>query len=510
MRLPEYAENSFATACSFADAIAHPPRRDQNGWDYMVEFGGKNRSGHSDMHPAASKAFVQIKSSSNPGRACSVKLSNALKAAQSRWPWFVVLYIASRGPAQPQIFAKHIWDKEIAQTLREVRVAENKGMALNKKKVTIAFVEADRKSAEELIAWMETCIDLVKPDYSAEKRRIYDTVGFENGYAVGQLALLARDEETFFANFLGLGDGLSGTQFTVTPTRFGIMDKSPEVSLDNVTVHITPSSVGECEMRMRGPPSEPMISIAAKVYVLREPIVSSERLRFRFSGLGFELVWSVDGYCKFEYNIDYEKRFPLRDIVSLATFMRWVYLGPVKIEIWTATGRAMVGRLNMAEPAQRRFDWDILLEITKMLRSLAGDASESNLEASIAEFNRGASDLRFMQQIFDAPSLKIDFIPIGQIPQGIETAVYYLRADVGDLTAYALVERPVKGLQEADGGRKTYVFGAALTHATWVVQKAVASIAMVEGDYDRFIEERAGGPPLLELKDLRQMHKGGL
>jgi hypothetical protein len=299
MGLPKYAEHSFAAACSLAEAVPHRPDEDQNGWDYMVEFDHKNASGHSDTHPAAAKAFVQVKSSINRGLACTVKLSNALKAAQSKWPWFLVLYIAADKPRKPTIYAKHIWQQELEQTLREVRLAEKAGLALNRKKLRITFDRSDYKSEDELIRWMEECIECVKPDYGQQKEAIYKTVGFEGGHAVGNFNFVADDEETLFTNFLGLGDGLTATQFVLRSTRFGIEDEAPSVSFNEATVYITPSSVGECEIRLRGPSFAPMISIPAKVYTLGEPIVTSERRILRFSGMGVEIVWSLDGHANF-------------------------------------------------------------------------------------------------------------------------------------------------------------------------------------------------------------------
>lgn len=80
MRLPKYAETTFERACSSADAYAHPPEEDRNGWDYMVEFADRKHPGPPDLHPPGSKAFVQIKSSSGQRLTCRVKSSNALKA----------------------------------------------------------------------------------------------------------------------------------------------------------------------------------------------------------------------------------------------------------------------------------------------------------------------------------------------------------------------------------------------------------------------------------------------
>jgi hypothetical protein len=512
MRLPRYAEHSFARACSAADAVPHRPDEDQNGWDYLVEFDNKSRGGLADTHPPASKAFVQIKSSIGKRLSCTVKLSNALKSAQSRWPWFVVLYSAPRGSKGPAIYAKHIWQEAIEQTLPEVRLAEKAGVPLNQKKITINFEETDRKSEDELVIWMERCIDEVKPDYGQQKAIMHSTVGFENGHAVGQFEFAVEDEETLFSNFLGLGNGLAGTKFVLTPTRFGIEDSAPSFSVENATVHIMPDPVAECEIRLRGPLSANSVSIPAKVFALREPIVAPERRRLRFSGVGIEIVWSFDGYARFEFNVNYEERLPLPDIEKLATIMMWSGTGPIDVQIWNVPngGRAIAAKLNSDENKTRRPEWEKIIGITKTLKLLAGSTSEDSIAVSIVDLSCAASDLYFMHQIIPAPSLMLEFFPLLDFPTNTDHVLYYLWADVGDLTAYALIARPLRAIQDLTDGRKRMVLGEPRTYESWIVQRDTAR-AMIEGDYRRWIEMlRASGHPPLEFGDIGQVYKQGL
>jgi hypothetical protein len=92
LRLPQFAEREFAKQCSIYGALCHKAGEDENGWDYLVEFRrNKTVPGPADTQPPAQSAYVQIKSLGRGRPTCSIKLSNALKAAQSRQPWFIVL-----------------------------------------------------------------------------------------------------------------------------------------------------------------------------------------------------------------------------------------------------------------------------------------------------------------------------------------------------------------------------------------------------------------------------------
>jgi hypothetical protein len=86
----------------------------------------------------------------------------------------------------------------------------------------------------------------------------------------------------------------------------------------------------------------------------------------------------------------------------------------------------------------------------------------------------------------------------------------YAQADVGALTAYALVERPVRRSTDIDDGRKSCEFGAARMRENWVIAGVTdKQRAMTVDDYQRVIDEtvKAGGSPPLELGDIGQLYK---
>lgn len=106
----------------------------ESGWDRLVEFPEKVFAGPADTHPPRSVAYVQVKSvHKRSPPTCRVKLSNALRAAQSPQPWFVVLVTAPTPKYPPRIYAVHFWEELIRRTLESVRRAENEKHPLHKR-----------------------------------------------------------------------------------------------------------------------------------------------------------------------------------------------------------------------------------------------------------------------------------------------------------------------------------------------------------------------------------------
>src|SRR6476620_1729881 len=95
--LPEWAELAFAAQCAAAGVRPHPPRKD-TGWDYYLEFPPGDHPGPADTHPPAKIAYAQVKSKTRGKATCRLSLSNALKAAQSPQPWFLVLFVIEDDP----------------------------------------------------------------------------------------------------------------------------------------------------------------------------------------------------------------------------------------------------------------------------------------------------------------------------------------------------------------------------------------------------------------------------
>jgi hypothetical protein len=219
-RLPRYAETELQRLCAKAGALCHSVDEDESGWDRLVEFPEKELLGPADTRPPRAVAYVQVKSVEKGALTCRVKLTNALRAAQSPQPWFIMLVTGEMREQPSRIYAVHVWEELIRRTLKAVRRAHNEGRSLNKSSLTIRFSQGDEKG-DGLVQWMQDAIDAVSPDYEAAKRAINRTAGYEDGYGDAALTIEADNEEEILKNLLGLGKVASHQQvhFHAEPVR---------------------------------------------------------------------------------------------------------------------------------------------------------------------------------------------------------------------------------------------------------------------------------------------------
>lgn len=498
-RLARFAETSFANLCADAGVLCNESQEDENGWDYLAEFPPDAAVGPADTHPPAKRAFVQIKSTRNNRLSCAVKLSNALKAAQSRDPWFIILMMETQ--AKPKIYAVHIWGDLIAKSLKAVRQATIDKKPLHRRRLTINLGEGDLHN-DDLIDWMLKEISSVKPEYSDAKRSIYETVGYADGHGTGKLTFVADNVSQLFDEFLGLGNGLPVSRFTYTPARFGLSDTRPQIDAKEGRVEITPSAAGDCELRMRGAPPNLSISLPAKIYTLGMPWLPFEQQRFRVSATGFEIVWVNNGSSKFTARLDFKARVSLREIARFATVITWLGQGPIDVQVW-AKGRRMVGGVLNTDPGHLTYDWRKVVDIIDTLKTLNPNTDSPELCVSVAEIDAAARDLYLMHQVASAPSVKLELLPFSGVSGDFDSVLYYSGAEVGNLTAFVLVERKVYSTTEVEDGRRQIYFDKPIIRESWIVADVTdAQRALMDGDYQYHLSHMQADQRVIELGDI--------
>lgn len=497
-RLARYAETSFASLCALGGALCHESQEDENGWDYLVELPEDESTGPADTAPPGKQAYVQVKSTRNARLSCSVKLSNALKAARSRDAWFVVLMVEAE--PRPKTYAVHIWAETMKDWLKAGRKASIEKAPVHKRRVTVNFNEADLHS-DDLVEWVQETIATAAPDYALAKKSIYETVGYENGFGAGKLSFRADDAEQFFDELLGLGTGLPISKFTFTPSRFGLSDKEPIVDLNAGTVQITPHPAGDCELRIRGPKSSAPISVPGKVFSLGMPWLPIEQQRVRVSAPGFEVVWLNEGESRFTASLHAEARVPLDDIHNFATMITWLGAGSIDVQAWVGNTRFLGGTLE-ADGIRKGADWPKVREIVATLRGLQPRA-DASLTVSLADIRRSMRDLYLMHQVTSPSEMCLEFEPFPDQTYDFEKMLYYATANAGELAAYALVEREVLRWAEAPDGRRKVEFGVPIIRESWLVANACEQQRrLMDGDYDHHLAQMQKASKVVGLRDI--------
>ena len=412
-RLPRFAELKLQSLCAEANALSHKTEEDERGWDFLVELPAKPFDGPPDMRPSSPDVYVQVKSTRNNRLACPIKLTNALLAAQSPHPWFVVL-VRARPGGQTKLYAVHVWEAIMRNTLKDARRAHYEKRPLNQTHLIVHFSPADEKSGE-LIPWMQAEIDRVKPHYDEVKRSIYENAGFEEGRGSGVMTLHARNPQELRRNFLGLGDGLRVSSFTYTASRFGMEDPEPKIKDQDGTIHFTPSPSGEGELRFRTSATTETITLPAAIYSA-PPGVPFEEKTFRFSAPCAEIVVTPSDPTCDTAEIHLSERQNLETLENYATLKAWFQDGPIELQIWSQAGRISVG--NLRSQASRETGWKDIAAAFKLLRTIASPADQARIKMDLEDLP-SVSGLKTFLDVSMASTVRIEFEPVDNSARGL-------------------------------------------------------------------------------------------
>ena len=141
-------EWTFAALCTSPQAKykanVNRPTNDQRGWDYFIEISPENKNTTADNEIQVVQCLAQIKTSRQKSKVVRLKLSNALKAAQTPFPTFIFLLLYQNDTTSPKIFGRHVWKQEITNWLRNARERSASGnVRLNKIEIPVQFNASD-------------------------------------------------------------------------------------------------------------------------------------------------------------------------------------------------------------------------------------------------------------------------------------------------------------------------------------------------------------------------------
>jgi hypothetical protein len=495
-RLPQWAEREFARLCAVEGVVCNHAEEDESGWDFHVEFPQQPIAAPADMHPARKTAYVQVKSTRRrDALVCPVKLSNALRAAQSLQPWFVVLVVADAGNEATSIYAVHVWEALIHRTLKAVRRAHNQKKALHKCGLKIRFNSADERGYH-LLSWMQQAIEAVGPEYEQQKKSIFQTVGYEEGYGIMEVTFEPTTPDEVLENFLGLGSGLPLSRFAYIPARFGIPSPEPERDGSSGVMYITPNPDTVCEIRLRGPSTAVPMVLPGHMYSTGIPDLPFDQSRFRFSAGFLDFIWTPGRKADCRINFDGREKKDLLSIANFFTLIEWCENGPVEAQIWLGGKRTIRGPLSLGR-SNINIDSTQVARTVRLLRSIAGPVEQSSIQLSLADLYSAERDLIVLQQLVEAPSLRVEFEPSPETPSEFSSLLYYFYADVCEWTFYALLERPIRE-DIVTEGRRRVTCGLPQLREGYVVRNATENDRRVmQDDYERYLHEREGtGTPL--------------
>jgi hypothetical protein len=484
-----FAEDLFPVLCK-NKAICHPARRDRRGWDYLVEFPEASLPGPPDTHPGSKKAYVQVKSAKKGGRlACRVKLSNALRSAQSDDPWFIVLVVIDVTAETYQIYVTHLWDRLIWKTLKKIRLAYNANAGLHKKTMTISFSDADEHTNHP-VAWMQRILDETGSDYKEQKEKLRKAAGYEDGfYGTAEVTFTATLDEVR-ANFLGLGDGLSLDRLIYNSARFGVLSPEPEVDVNSGILHITPNPFKSCEIWFRAPSTSEWKVLPGQVYSLGLPTLPREEQCLRFSTEFFEMIYAVNAPTECKVDFDGNEKRTLLALEMFTSLMEGANGAPIDAQLWIDGVRIVAFTISLNRP-NWNINWKRVSEVMRILSAVASHAQQTEILLSLADIRDAAPDLIILQELLQPPSLRLEFDHPPETPEELTSLIYYFYADVCDYTFYVLVERPVLTDIALDNRRRQLTCGLPTLIQRYVLTNADEKMRkMMREDYEQHVDKR--------------------
>lgn len=453
-RLPQFAEHHFATLCASAGVVCNASDQDECGWDFFVQYAEKISRSLIDLRAPGPEALVQVKSTRSAPLVARMKLSNALRAAQAGQPHFVVLVVP--GSDGVGVYARHFWKPEITRTLRRVRLAQKAGdETFNRRHFDLRMDEADRHD-HDLLDWMRTTIESVKPDYAGTKSHIVGSAGHEDGFGTMNMTI-EGDAEDFLNLALGLVDSLPLTRGRFTSKRFGIEIPRPELDLKDGTLSIMAEGK-PAKVRLQGGSPTEEITADATLYCAELPDKNGPHFRWRLDAGPLRIVGG-GGKHSSKLSMRYKDQARLSDVDLFLTMLTWRGAGPVGLQIFLGDKRIPMGSLTLdiGEPKDEP-DWKALRHANEAMRAVARAASVEEPEVSIIDLDEAGVWLERFAGFVLSPVFRVDYEPQG-IDDPTRAAIYYVGCDVGEWCFLAVIERNMVR-DEMVGKKRQVIFGS--------------------------------------------------
>lgn len=491
-----WGENLFEGLCIPAKVTHNVSRRDDYGWDAIIEFPPRKTPALSlDMQPGHLSAAIQVKATRRKSRSISISLRNALNHVHAPMPQFLVLAVQSGGEAR--IYAKHVWRELIGNWLKAARSADAAGrLATNKVTVTVTFGPEDEHSAD-LMSWIEAQIRSVPEPYAASKKGIVDQVGFEDGHGKAEMTLTLENADQLIDLQLGLLGELKANRFTFTSERFGILGGRPEIDLNDCSVTITPE--GQAGILRFGLHAGGSISLPALIYDGR----SDTSLAIRIATPSFELVYGPRQRKKASARLEAGRRYPQIVMRSHAHLMSSTQQTPIDLSVQIAGQVMPLGRIHLSNDADHAA-WTRVAHALDTMNEIAKDAGTPGPEISLLELERNALPLQVLAAVGGYHSVRIEYTPSSEDNHQIDGFLAYAVASAGQLNYALVAHRPVVS-DDTKKGRRRVTFGAARLLWGTIASSPTQARQGVEYAYEQQLERLSANGQMLALGDLENL-----
>ncbi|KQY36055.1 hypothetical protein [Rhizobium sp. Root483D2] len=447
MRFARAAEKIILTQCSLAGSVATLPDEDIFGWDLFVEFPKEKFDGSPEDRPPRKKAYVKVKSTITKYGKSKIKLSNIQEAVTSHDPWFIFMVMKDK-----TIRGIHVWGDLLTSWLKLIRKSGIDSKELHKEKLIFTF-DTSTQIHQNVSEWMLNEIDTVGINYVDAKTKVIQTSGYESGGATGKLLLENIDQDKLARAFLGLEKQIPVSQFSITRTRFGLSDPTPFVDTDKGLLTFNPNPVEQCELRFKGPLTEPSIAMSGDIYAYKPITNTTKRGYIRFSAPPLEIVADSNGKYDFNFNFEEAGRLPFSRWLSYATIISWSSFGPVDVKI-TSRDEIFVGARLDLTPSEIHHNIKRLCAVVMAIRDAARTANFAAPDFEIADFDNSAEQADAFAAALSNENLYGFWAPLDDAPAKFTSLAYTTVVSFPHLSIGCVITRTILTDETLEGTRK--------------------------------------------------------
>lgn len=493
------AQDEFKLFCSRAGITCNSSSEDDHGWDFLIEIEpNKEASAPADKHASIRNAFVQVKSTQGESPKTRMKVSNALKLAKDELPCFVVLFHYDRTGGS-RIYVRHFWTELIERALKLGRQASVKSKDTHKSWMGISFSEQDEKSGDP-VGWISSIVRENSSEYSAEKRSLYQKLGYENrNYRAEVTFGPLSGVEDIIDHELGLTDTLPVSKVRLIDSRFGIDAPNPILDSEHARMQIRRNKNIDCNVVIQKADGD-LISFEAVMKIPGMLKVPSDKFKMVVESWCFVAVVSQREGIKIDIKDLWDEKLSAGDIAKAAKLRSWggeavsmKFLGSNMPPLTLQGQCAAIGDETVFGELSRT------AEFLGDMQSRSGFGGPSH---SLEELSQSLRELSFWNGFLNTEDVKLVSETSVSLEDNVSMAgvLGFFEFQVGDLYYFVVFDAPVVV-------RSTEQNGLALDWGARVIRDCYVDCDSEKvrsaGERAHEVEASSKGDDWLDLGDLR-------
>jgi hypothetical protein len=445
-------QKKFSLLCSDASVVCNKSDEDERGWDFFIQYPETRQPEKPlDLRKAARSALVQVKTTRSADRTVQLSLSNALRMAESREPFFIILVRLAAEEQQEAFFVRHVWREEIEKTLRAVRQADSEGDdALYLR--TISFTLDESEATADPLATITARIDEIGGLYAEAKKKLFDTVGFEDGYGTAEIILEVESADDVLDLQIGLRDSLAFTRIVYRSNRFGIDSGKPEIDRTDGRLFVDPAP-RHGTLRLCSSAGEEIFTPALVTGVVLpggDPLMRKSRI----VASCVELIILGSGKTQAKAHLATSAPALLQTIELFGQLVQWRGTGPISLTLHMDGESKSVGAIDLDNDLGVDLGWIDIGKAAGILKKVAATAMLNAIEISPLEINDARADLQLMTYLVGPHRHHMSFPKQTAFDRPWKALLSSLAIKVGGWSFGVVVQWPVVHDTEIDSTRQ--------------------------------------------------------